>query len=78
MPTVKIVTPLSMAILKARENENLSIKQWAQKHALSYNLVLGIENGSYRHRLQPNVCKRIAEALGKKPAEVRELYGFRR
>lgn len=78
MPTVKIVTPLSMAITKARENENLNIMRWAKKHGLSYNLVLGIENGSYRHKLQPGVCKRIAEALGKKPSEVRELYGFRR
>ena len=78
MPTTKITTQLSAAILRARENENLSIMQWAKKHGLSYNLVLGLENGSYRHRLQPNVCKRIADALGKKPAEVRELYGFRR
>lgn len=78
MPTTKIITPLSMDIRKARDDENLSIMQWAKKHGLSYNLVLGIENGSYRHKLQPNVCKRIAEALGKKPAEVRELYGFRR
>ena len=78
MPTVKIVTPLSMAIIKARENENMSIIQCSKKHGLSYNLVLGIENGSYRHKLQPGVCKRIAEALGKKPSEVRELYGFRR
>ena len=78
MPTTKIITPLSMSIRKARDDENLSIMQWAKKHGLSYNLVLGIENGSYRHKLQPGVCKRIAEALGKKPAEVRELYGFKR
>lgn len=78
MPTTKIITPLSMAILKAREGENLTIMGWSKKHGISYNLVLGIENGSYRHKLQPGVCKRIAEALGKKPSEVRELYGFKR